>query len=35
MVFKSLFNQSYLIKNIIYLFQPLSWFLDFKIYFVG
>jgi len=31
-MFNSLFNQNYSIKHIIYLFQPLSRFLDFEFY---
>ena len=31
-MFNLSFNQSYSIKHIIYLFQPLSWFLDFGLY---
>ena len=31
-MFNSSFNQNYSIKHIIYLFQPLSQFLDFELY---
>ena len=32
MILKLSFNQSYYAKHIIYLFQPLSWFLNFGLY---